>query len=334
MLTLLACGSDTPDNNSSSSLLRGTVAIGAAIAGEVTIVDSGGKTYTTSSDANGKYAIDMLGAFGPYMINVKPMDTSLSILYSYAVGPGIANITQFTSLGLVLATSGNLATIFDDWQVNAFNISRSDIDNAVAIINANLATELESAGQTPENFDFFTVDFNADGTGIDAFLDNYQVNFDYNADSYTLTDANGTQISLNESVDISNYYIGALFTLQANTDWVMTMSLATNGSQPEPIVTDSPISINNMPLSEAAFLEDMWGNIGTQVNDTFSDGSTGVTLTVSNYAPTYKVLGDGEIGTKIIATMSFSYSISGTIQSQNINQSLTYEWQFTYTRVS
>ncbi len=334
MLALLACGGGTTDNNSSASLLKGTVAVGNAIEAQITIADSEGKTYKTRSDVNGKYSIDMLGAFGPFMIKVKPTDTSVSILYSYAVGPGIANVTQFTSLGLILATNGDLATIFDNWQANASNISRSDIDNAVSIINANLATELEAAGQTPENFDFFTVDFNADGTSIDAFLDNYKINFNYNAGSYTLTDASGTQVSLNESIDVSNYYIGALFALQTNTSWVMTMSLATNGGQPTPVFTDFPINIDNIPLSEAAFLEDMWDNIGTQVNDTYSDGSTGVTLTVSNYVPTYNVSGGGEIGTKITAAMSFAYSITGSIQGQNISQSLTYEWQFIYERIN
>lgn len=336
-LALAACGSD--DGGSSGgvaslpSALKGTVAVGKAVAATITVVDADGETYTTTSGADGKYAINMIGAFGPYLIKVEPTDTTLPTLYSYSTGPGTANATQFTSLSLVLATTGDLETIFNEWATNASNVSRSDIENAVAIINANLATELEATGQDPENFDIFTVEFNADGNGVDAFLDQYTVEIDYSADTYNISDSSGAAVTINENIDTSGYYIGSLFALIPDTGWTISMSLTING-QTTPILTDFPVDADDIPLSRAAFIEDMWEDIGTQVNSTYSDDTGSVTFTVSNYSPTYTASGNGEVGTVITAGMSFAYSVVGNIQGQNINESMSYSWSITYKRVS
>lgn len=332
-ISIVACSSDSTSLASLPSALKGTVATGSAIAANITIVDADGKTYTTTSGANGKYAIDMLGAIGPYLIKSEPTDTSLATLYSYATGPGTANATQFTSLGLVLATTGNLETIFTNWETNASSIKRSDIEEAVAIINANLATELEAAGQDPEIFDIFTVDFNADGTGVDAFLDDYSIDIDYSADSFTIMESSGTEVTINENIDISGYYIGALFALDPNTNWVISTSLAING-QTIPLFDEFPINDESVPLSRSAFIEDMWGDIGEQIDGSFSDESGSFAITVSNYTPTYTTTGTGGVGTTIVAGMSFAYKIVGTVNGQAINQSVSYSWTLTYKRVS
>lgn len=112
------------------------------------------------------------------------------------------------------------------------------------------------------------------------------------------------------------------------------MSITTNG-QTIPVLDEFPVFDNDdVPLSKAAFLEDMWSNIGDQVNESYSDENGSFTITVSNYLPTYQSSGSGEVGTTITAGMNFAYTIVGNLNGQAVNQSVNYNWTLTYKRIN
>ena len=244
-MLITACGvEDTTDHNLESNLstpinrmLTGTVAIGLPIKGDIAIIDTNGKTLNTQSDADGTYAVNLGGKPGPYLIRVKPDNSRLPTLYSYATSSGVANITPFTTLALFLTYQGELADSFTGWATMHANWSRTDLEKSHAKINANFATELQNFGANPLLYDFFTVPFEANQTGIDAFLDGYNISFDHSAKKYGITDSSGQPVAFNENIDTTDYYIGARFLPDDTADWKLTWTPEFNGQQGKTIVS-------------------------------------------------------------------------------------------------
>jgi len=211
---------------------------------------------------------------------------------------------------------------------NNFRFFKTCEKCGLAIINANFEQDLQAASVTPTNFDMFTEEFTADGTGIDAFLDKYTVEIDSTTTSYTVmnTETNST-VTIDETVDVSNYYIGALFAFDESYNWTLSTSIVVNG-QTQVIFDGLPIQAATVPYNRSRFLELGWGDI-LDFSESNSTGE-GYSFTIQSYSPTYNISGDGEIGTTITASSNITYSIT-TPQGTT---SGSYVWSFEYKRVS
>ena len=97
---LVACGGD--GTSISVTSIHGTVASGAGLKATVVIVDSSGEQTETSSDADGKYSVEMAGKSGPFIIKATAK-TGNEVYFSYAAAFGVANVTELTTLAMTLA---------------------------------------------------------------------------------------------------------------------------------------------------------------------------------------------------------------------------------------
>jgi len=348
-MLLTACGAEeTTDHDLDSSLsipinrmLTGTVAVGLPVKGDVIIIDTDGNTLNTQSDKNGTYVISLDGRPGPYLIRVEPDDSNFPTLYSYATDSGVTNITPFTTLALFLAYEGDFADSFNDWATIHSNWSRIDLEQAHAKINANFSTELQNSGVDPVVYDFFTVPFEANQTGIDAFFDSYNVSFDYNARTYDITDSSGQPVAFNENIDTTDYYIGARFIPEDASNWELTWTPEFNGQQGATMV--SYHSGNNIPWSKERFNEIFWETLATTPSQTIICNENpnifcNIDTRVTQLNTHYDVIGNGEIGTIIKGSGIYHSTMNGWFQQngqsrQNINQSASHSFSWNWERI-
>jgi len=349
-MLLTACGAEDGSNHNLDSnlstpinrVLTGTVAVGLPVKGAVIIIDTDGNTVNTQSDTNGTYSVNLGGRPGPYLIRVEPDDSNLPALYSYATGSGVTNITPFTTLALFLAYQGDFADSFNDWAILHSNWSRIDLEQARAKINANFSTELQNSGVNPIVYDFFTVPFEANQTGIDAFLDSYSVFFDYNAKAYNITDSSGQPVIFNENIDTADYYIGARFLPEDATNWKLTWTPEFNGQQGPTMVSYHPG--NNIPWSEERFNEIFWKTLTETplqiiMCNNGPNVSCNIDVQVTRLNTSYDVIGNGEIGTIVNGSGTYNWSMNGWSQQngqsrQDINVSASHSFSWSWERVS
>jgi len=322
--------------------LSGTVAVGAPVAGTITIIDAKGNTLSVESDANGTYSVNLGGQLGPYLIRVEPNDSSLPVMYSYATGSGVANITPFTMLALYLAYRTDLQTAFDNWASNS-TWKRADLEQALAKVNANFETGLLNAGVDPKVYDFFTEPFNADQTGIDAFLENYNVSIDFNNNSYEITDSSSQPVVFNENIDTAGYYIGAWFVPEGTAQWQFTYTYNINGTE-STITYPVLYSSDDIPWNKDRFNETFWKNLADNESQTYTcedspNVQCNIVWEVTRLESNYEVIGNGEVGTIVQADASYSWSMTGYIQytgqpRQDINYSYSWTFSWSWERVS
>ncbi len=189
---LQGCGGGHHD--ASPSTLTGTAAIGAPIANAVvTVKDRNGSSKTGTTDAHGKYNIDVTGLTAPFLLKVDP--TSRSSLYSIGTQAGNVNIHPFTDLiigswylikGLevsdAFAAMGSSTPVPTQPEVSTLAIIAKDI----------IQRWLTDQGLNPQTFDLITTPFDANGTGFDAVLALSQI--DANA-TVTIQDSTTNQTS-------------------------------------------------------------------------------------------------------------------------------------------
>jgi hypothetical protein len=295
------------------------------------------------SNANGAYSVNLEGRRGPYLIRIVPDDASLPIMYSYATGSGVANITPFTTLALFLAYRINLEAAFSAWTTTVSNWSRADLEQALAKINANFETDLLNAGVDPTLYDFFTASFNADQTGIDAFLENYNVSIDFNNNSYDITDSSSQPVTFDENIDTTGYYIGAWFVPEGTAQWQLTYTYNINGVE-STLTYPILYSGNDIPWNQDRFNETFWNNLANYESQTITcDESPNVqcniTYEVTRLESNYEVIGNGEVGTVVTASAAYSWSMNGYIQytgqpRQDIDYSYSWSFSWSWERMS
>ncbi len=319
--------------------LTGTVAVGAPVAGKVTIVDANGNTDSTQSDASGNFTINLAGRPGPYLIRSEPDNGALPAVYSYATGAGVANITPFTQLALFLAYHADLNSAFDTWTTLAASWNRDKLEQAMATINANFAVDLQNAGVDPKFYDFFTQPFNADHTGIDAFLDNYAVSLNDAAKGYKISDSSGQPVTFDESVDTTDYYIGARFVPDNTGTWTYTWTSVVDGKEK----TSDPVTVQSyfVPWSQERNNELFWNSLANNPKtvsycEQDADVSCKITIEITQMESTYDVVGNGEVGTVVTASAAYAWKVSGWYQYKNIpirqnideSHSWSYAWRW------
>lgn len=236
IVSLTACGGsgndDSSDNTetptSTTATLSGIVATGAALQGTVEAVNiAGDSSGAVTINPDGSYTLTIPEG-APYMLQATSSDMA-TVLYSYAEAAGIANVTSLTSLAMFDAyENGDLNALFENWATTTERPTDETIEAARDVVVANFATLFES--YTSGNEDFFTTEFQADGTGIDAVMDALSINLDLSTGEITINGDNGT-ISYDSDIDTSA--IAQMF----EGEWVLTVAgtVTANG-----ITTDIP----------------------------------------------------------------------------------------------
>jgi hypothetical protein len=189
-LVLTACGggggsSDTPGPSDSTSTvatgstISGTAATGAAISGQVFIYGSGGGHESFPIDASGHYEIDVSELTAPFIIIARPDAAAAPWLYSFASKSGVvANVTPLTNLALYLAYGKvDFSNLLADLTTGSLGFSMSDLEAVQTTIKSKFSTKISELGLDP-NFDFFSMVFNTNGTGLDGLLDYLIIDID------------------------------------------------------------------------------------------------------------------------------------------------------------
>lgn len=189
---LSACGggsSDAPPP-APATTVKGVVAVGLALPGaSVTLVDADAASTdpaAVSTDAQGRFSIDATGLRAPFMLRVAfTQDGVARTLYSVlpaatAGADNTANVTPLTdAVAVLVAPGGDPAALADPAALGAAlgGTNAAAFDNAVATLNAVLASDpaiaakLAAAAGNGNAYNPVTTVFVADGSGVDAVLD-------------------------------------------------------------------------------------------------------------------------------------------------------------------
>lgn len=192
-----------------NATLSGTTASGAAIDGIVYVRDRNGIEVNTATAANGGWSVSVQGMAGPFLIRVVPNGVG-DVLYSYsALANRTVNITPLTHLAMFLAyTQGDLSALYNTWAQNYGDLTTTAIENAQARINANFASQFDTAGLDYTVYDFFSAVFTGgSATGIDAVLDGLQISINFTTGSFVVA-INGLDYTFDLNIDISGISIG------------------------------------------------------------------------------------------------------------------------------
>lgn len=180
----------TPDAPSGAHV-TGTAAMGGPIAGAtVTAKDQTGATASATTDASGKFSVDVGALAGPFLLEVAP--PGHAALFGYAPAPGAANVDPFTSLVVDLVYQVHGTTVADAFAaLSPSSPAPAPIEvQTVASLAPNmLATWLQTAGVPLATFDVMAGGFVADHNGFDQVLDRTTTG----GDTVTISDGTTTQ---------------------------------------------------------------------------------------------------------------------------------------------
>lgn len=151
-------------------------AMGRAVpSATVSLKDSGGQTVVAMSDANGRFQLATSGLNAGFLL--RAVDNQDHVLYSFADGAGVINITPLTDL-MVRMWYGAHGTTADA----AFaNPAVHPLPSAAQLFALNkavtglLSAALNRAGLSPDKFDLVATPFSVNGPGFGQVLDNVAV---------------------------------------------------------------------------------------------------------------------------------------------------------------
>jgi hypothetical protein len=234
MLALSACGGGGGHSDSTgtvtapgtvSTTLTGTAAVGAPIVGSVFAIDSkGAVSPTATTNAQGAFTIDVAGMTAPFILNVTGSAGGKQVvLNSIATAPGqTVNITPLTDL-IVATASGQpagtaLASLCAPVAGKAPEACTTVLSNATSAQKLDTAVAAVTEMIKPINASStnpLTGAFVANGTGMDAVLDQIQV---------TPADAQGAVATV--TLVATNNTLGSV-TLPANAGGTATIPAST-----------------------------------------------------------------------------------------------------------
>ena len=275
-------------------MLNGTAATGKPVVGVVDIYGSQGGSLPNIpiDNSTGQYSADVSGLTPPYLIVARPDDDNLPLLFSFADGPGIANITPLTTLVLFIANDEiDPETLINDWQSMATVIGNK-IEAAQKVVNANLLnvdfSNLDPRLATIDfsTYDLFTTEFSI-GDVFDSLLELIDIDFSGNT---AILYVNGNDINFNPDIDTSDITIGGA-----------QGSLNVSGNDTQTIGTVFTPTLSVTASEDPAFTV-TWTNIETDA--TLSVALMNGNLFGINYVISTMEQGDGEVIRKI-----YSYNL-------------------------
>jgi len=181
-LGLAGCGGGGTGNQDSpgSKTITGTAAAGAPVVGYVSVQDSSANPQPVRTNiaiaADGTYTVDVTGLTPPFAFKASGNIGGKQVtLYSVATSGDIGNtinITPFTDL-IVRNAAGTLANTLIDSYISSgsyANLTTAQINAERDKLTAQLTPVLQAAGLST-TIDLLRAVFNADGTGLDRFMD-------------------------------------------------------------------------------------------------------------------------------------------------------------------
>jgi len=187
---LTACGGgggatdSAPAAPAASTLITGTAAGGAPVVGFVSVRDASTNAQPVKTNipiaADGKYTVDVKGLMPPFAFLASGEVGGKRVeLYSAATAAdvgGTINITPFTDL-IVRNVAGTVAgTLIDAFLTSGklANLTAAQVDAERVKLTAMLSPVLQAAGLAT-SIDLMRASFNADGSGLDRFMDMVKV---------------------------------------------------------------------------------------------------------------------------------------------------------------
>ena len=191
-LLLAACGGGADSGNTTSNPtnigtpaaasveITGLAATGAAIGNAtVTAINQSGTRASATTNASGNFNIS-IDEGAPYLLSIT--DSSGRSWYSYAPAAGIANLTPLTTLALLQANGNQpLSDLASNWSKRP--LSDAQVIDAAKVVNANLASLMQSKSVPATGTNVFSLSFAADGRGLDAVLDALRVTISWSGDN-------------------------------------------------------------------------------------------------------------------------------------------------------
>ncbi|SCX73494.1 hypothetical protein [Variovorax sp. EL159] len=167
---------DPPPAPVPAGKIAGTFATGKAVSGTIDILAANGATLSVDADATGHFEFSVEGLDAPYVLRGKLPGGALLYAVRVALPPGgttvTANISPLTHLAVSgLSPDGDAAKLWalsNDDRAARIQAGYAGIHQRLKDALAPLAAALK----LPDGADFADTGFQADGTGIDALLDN------------------------------------------------------------------------------------------------------------------------------------------------------------------
>jgi hypothetical protein len=185
--TFTACNeSDPVEQPPEPTVLQGTAAIGAPMAGAtVTVIDGDAATADPApvrAGADGSYRIDVSGLRAPLLVRAEAVVDGEAVRHVavlgalQAGGANTANVTPLTTAVAALAApGGQLAALTDAQQLAA---AAAQAGNAARLLVNTLRSDPVLAAALGSSFDPVGTAFVANGSGIDAALHQVTVRID------------------------------------------------------------------------------------------------------------------------------------------------------------
>ncbi len=171
---LSGCGGTDPI---SPQVVVGVAATGAPLAGQVSLRDSStaSKEKSTVIGGDGSFAIDVTDMKAPFMLKATGVVDGVSrTMYSFASGPGVANINPLSSAAVASAAGiDNPAAVYEGADEATMERVRLALPMNVEALQTQLKPLLDvfsAAGTNP-----VTGDYKADHQGLDGVFDNVKV---------------------------------------------------------------------------------------------------------------------------------------------------------------
>jgi hypothetical protein len=199
-----------------ATVISGTAAAGAPIAGILNVKGANGETVFTSIELDGSYSIDVTALTAPYILKAEGTVNGKSIgIYSAGASAGTINITPVTDFILQNAMGENAESINENWVTD--QVDEGDLSAAETNIQTQLTPILNAAG-VPSDINLLTTSFSANHTGLDAVLDSISIS--YNGDIATIEN-NLTGSSYTDDITVAGDGNGFPLSDEANTQAVL-----------------------------------------------------------------------------------------------------------------
>ncbi len=181
---------NNPDPSPTQNHISGTVAAGAPLIGQVTIIDAKNEVKTVEISERGEYIVDVNGMQAPFILKAEGyasgvLQTFCSIALHSDIN-GTINITPYTDL--IVANAAGFKS--DNCEYTEY-VRQSGIDGQLSAANNVLANRLQEVLEQinlPIDIDFTRAQFVADHTGMDELLDAIQVIIDSETQTAVIKD--------------------------------------------------------------------------------------------------------------------------------------------------
>jgi len=174
-LVLSGCGASNISLSSGPQIVKGVAASGAPIMGAVTLKDASvpARAVTTLTAADGSFLFNVKGLTPPFVLTVAWTDsTGTNQMYSFADGPGTANINPFSNAAFAVAADADPSTLPADPDPSLYKSISHHHASSVDTLRAKLSPMFELYGTAKNPV---SDDYEADHTGLDAMFDDVKI---------------------------------------------------------------------------------------------------------------------------------------------------------------